>query len=191
MLLNALRRATAAQHASLHRDPLLAPLASGQADAAGVVRALGVFASVYAVQEPRARRGLAALPAAAVDELAAFPQAPVCAWLQADGIRPSGPAVPPLPLDTLEWQVGYAYVRQGSTLGGRVMHRALQQAGVGQHFLGGYGAQTGAQWRRFLDALAGAAPRLDSEAVCAAAVATFASFEQACAARREALALSA
>lgn len=50
---------------------------------------------------------------------------------------------------------GVAYVIEGSRLGGQVMHRRLADALAPHplHYLQGAGAQTGANWRRFLDAL--------------------------------------
>lgn len=55
--------------------------------------------------------------------------------------------------DALAW--GVAYVIEGSRLGGQVLYRRLAQplAPHPLHYLQGAGAQTGARWRTFLDAL--------------------------------------
>jgi heme oxygenase len=52
--------------------------------------------------------------------------------------------------------LGFLYVLEGSTLGGRMIHKALTTRGlglVGLGFLDPYGAQTGSQWRSFLTVL--------------------------------------
>lgn len=57
---------------------------------------------------------------------------------------------------TLAQAVGGAYVLEGSTLGGRVISRHVQQrfgAAVPRAFLEGYGAGTGESWRAFRAAL--------------------------------------
>ena len=52
------------------------------------------------------------------------------------------------------YALGYAYVIEGSTLGGRVIlkhiHQALQLEQDGTRFFAGYGAETGKYWKEFL-----------------------------------------
>ena len=84
------------------------------------------------------------------------------AWLEADlrnlGLeRPAGHFAPAIPADVAS-RVGWAYVLEGSTLGGRVMlkHMAPRLGLAAQHgarFLAGYGERTGEMWRGFVDAL--------------------------------------
>ena len=78
--------------------------------------------------------------------------------------------------------LGAVYVVEGSTLGGRfiakhVEQRLLLRPGEGDAYFTGAGDRTGSLWREVL-ALLGAIPEQDSEAVCSAAKAMFAAFEQ-------------
>ena len=79
--------------------------------------------------------------------------------------------------------LGRAYVLEGSTLGGRVLHDRLADRwglarGRGATFLCGYGAETGGMWKRFVAALdaVGMAPSQRAASV-AGARATFRAFE--------------
>lgn len=59
-------------------------------------------------------------------------------------------------LGTFGEALGWLYVAEGSMLGGRVMRRAMAADGVplaGLDFLDPHGADTGARWRAFLQAL--------------------------------------
>lgn len=81
---------------------------------------------------------------------------PLCADLADAGLvgEPAGLAAPPVPRDPAHaW--GVAYVVEGSQLGGRVLLRRLRQAGVSAplRYLQGRGADTGARWNAFLQAL--------------------------------------
>ena len=55
---------------------------------------------------------------------------------------------------SLAYALGYAYVIEGSTLGGRVILKhvapALKLDGSGTSFFSGYGADTGKYWKEFL-----------------------------------------
>ncbi len=57
---------------------------------------------------------------------------------------------------SLPYALGYAYVIEGSTLGGRVILKHINQAlkieQEGAKFFGGYGAETGKYWKDFLQA---------------------------------------
>jgi heme oxygenase len=59
---------------------------------------------------------------------------------------------PPV-VDSAAAALGWMYVLEGSTLGGRMIHRELERRGVGLEglgFLDPYGEDTGARWRAFL-----------------------------------------
>ena len=83
------------------------------------------------------------------------------AWLAAD-LRALGVEVATLPLmptppalDSLTQRFGVAYVLEGSTLGGQVLHRQLSPKiapAEGRHLIG-YGAVTGERWQQFSAAL--------------------------------------
>ena len=83
------------------------------------------------------------------------------AWLERDlaalGLEALAPAHLPLPTDVRR-RIGWAYVLEGSTLGGRVLYRRLApRLGLtpahGGAFLHGYGERTGEMWKRFVAAL--------------------------------------
>lgn len=77
--------------------------------------------------------------------------------------------------------LGYMYVLEGASLGGRIVSRHVREAlGVGPEeggaFFAGYGERTGEMWREFAAALEAGDPRDEAEVV-GAAVETFAAFE--------------
>jgi heme oxygenase (biliverdin-IX-beta and delta-forming) len=84
---------------------------------------------------------------------------------------------------------GSLYVMEGSTLGGQVISRALQDArwrpAGGLAYFDPYGRRVGAMWKTFRTALEDAAASLDPEAVVQGAIATFATLEAGLAERRE------
>lgn len=79
--------------------------------------------------------------------------------------------------------MGCLYVIEGATLGGQVIHKHLARnlaihAACGGAFFAGYGAETGAMWKAFLEALA----RVPASGACQSAIvdaacATFLCFE--------------
>jgi heme oxygenase len=77
--------------------------------------------------------------------------------------------------------LGVLYVLEGSTLGLQVVRKRLPADHLAQtvagRFLLGYGQETGARWRSFLDELA-VLPCADWPAAAAGAIATFATFQQ-------------
>ena len=84
-----------------------------------------------------------------------------CAWLERDlahfGVEPLASAAMRIPA-TVAARVGWAYVLEGSTLGGRVLHAQLAPRWSltrerGAAFLYGYGERTARMWRAFVDAL--------------------------------------
>ena len=77
--------------------------------------------------------------------------------------------------------IGCAYVLEGATLGGSVLHGAIAPRfdlapGRGATFLAGYGPRTGAMWRGFIGAIEEAERSgVDEQACVAAASRTFSS----------------
>ena len=70
------------------------------------------------------------------------------------GEIPQSPLAPAI--GSIAEAFGWMYVLEGSSLGGRVIHRALANAGVdlqGLGFLHPYGSGTGAQWKAFVTTL--------------------------------------
>jgi heme oxygenase len=82
-------------------------------------------------------------------------------------------------LDTFAAVLGAAYVLEGSTLGGVIVHRHLSTVlgldqGRGASFFSCYGSETGARWKEFLAALERTSLEADDmERAVSAAVRTF------------------
>ena len=149
-LLDDLRAETRQQHEALHVHPLLAPLSRPDVTRDQYRDALTAFDAFYRAME--SGRTIAAAPG--------VPDAPVTDWLAHDlaGIaRPTlEMAVPAIDTEAKLW--GYLYVKQGSMLGGAVMSKNLNRAlglrpGVDQLFFAGYGPETGARWKDFIENL--------------------------------------
>jgi heme oxygenase len=89
------------------------------------------------------------------------------------------PAEPPLclampPLRTRAQLLGALYVIEGSTLGGQVIARQLDKAGITAHaFFTGRAERTGPLWKMFCQLLSEAAADEDQPAVVASAILTF------------------
>ncbi len=107
----------------------------------------------------------------------------LAADLESLGITPGPSFVPGAPLpdvrDRSAW-LGALYVVEGSTLGGQVISRHLQQRfgwqeGFGHSFFLGYGARTGERWRQVLRALE--EPGLDGNQTVRGAHQTFSYLE--------------
>ena len=151
MLIETLREKTQALHEALHTHPLLAPLqeAITQEDYAYILQA---FYLAYTTSE--AHRATL---------IADVPDAPVLEWLEQDLIVHH---IKPLEVAGIHYSAittpsqlrGYLYVKQGSTLGGRVISKHLSKMlglvdGKTNHFFAGYGEETGPRWKAFLAAL--------------------------------------
>ena len=128
-------------------------------------------------------QALDASPATAV-VLPDWPLRRKTAWLDADlaglGAAPA-PQQAPVALPAAEDVAGSSYVLEGATLGGAVILRRLEQlwpVPLPHRFFTGYGAQRGAMWRAFRRHVDGLP--LDPEATVAAALRTFAAFEDSC-----------
>ncbi|CAN7551682.1 biliverdin-producing heme oxygenase [Phenylobacterium sp. LjRoot164] len=84
--------------------------------------------------------------------------------LAALGLNPQTPAAAPAPADGAE-ALGFMYVLEGSSLGGKVIRKQAERAGLdmtGLSFLDPYGARTGEAWRAFLSVLDRESPPHDT-----------------------------
>ena len=168
-LLERLRTETRDAHEALHVHPLLAPLISPDATFRDYRYALLAFELFYRIMESRP----VSFPAAS---------APVRDWLAQDmqrqGLMPLAIEVSLPGLHTPSQIWGYLYVKQGSTLGGNVMSKALRrhlhlQPVTEQRFFAGYGDENGKRWQNFIENLFEIAPFLQPNETIETAVACF------------------
>ncbi|MBD2720848.1 biliverdin-producing heme oxygenase [Hymenobacter armeniacus] len=90
----------------------------------------------------------------------------------ADPGLPLCPAMPPL--RTVPQLLGALYVMEGSTLGGQVITRQLERAGIPQRrYFSGYGERTGRLWKTFGQLLTEAATPATADDIVASAALTF------------------
>jgi heme oxygenase len=170
LLIELLRSATGEAHRKLESELALLepPLDRGR-----FVRTLARFHGYHTAWEPLVVRliGDDAFPA----------ERRRLALLSADlddlGVAPSPPAPTPALASAAEaW--GSLYVMEGSTLGGKVIAKALKDADwappEGLRYFDPYGRRTADMWRAFLDRLAAAGAREPVEEIVRGAVATFA-----------------
>lgn len=155
--LNALRERTQVLHAALDARLQLAKPGAGRAEYATYISAM------WGWMQPLAARlwDDAHWPAA----IEPGTRAGKCAWLKqdlqaaaADGF--CAPHAPPQCWHAMDFpnaavRYGWAYVIEGSMLGGTVLHRRLgaRLAPWPMRYLLGYGPEAGARWRVFLGAL--------------------------------------
>lgn len=176
-LLERLRQGTRAAHEALHVHPLLAPLVSPDVTLGDYRFALLAFDAFYSRLEAEP-----AMP---------WPveTAPVRDWLAHDlavqGLSPIGLDIDLPRLDTLSKVWGYLYVKQGSTLGGNVMTKALRrnlglQPHDAQRFFAGYGDENGKRWQKFIENLFAEASLLDQTETVDSAVACFDGIARIC-----------
>lgn len=171
-----LRAETNEIHQSLHCNPGLHQLVSGQNSIDLYHQVLKVFYQFYRTTEgtfdfvaPQLR----------------FPhEAKPLQWLAKDfaaqnldeGAQPyvtQSPSDYDLPL-RLETYLGYLYVKQGSTLGGQGISKQLKKSlrldpGETQFFFHGFGESTGIYWKEFLQFISQLEPGLDNDLVVTAA----------------------
>lgn len=100
-----------------------------------------------------------------------------------DLARPVPPGLPlcPLvpPLHTFSQLLGAMYVVEGSTLGGQVITRQLDRAGIPlRRYFTGYGERTGPMWKTFCRLLPEAALAADQDEIVASACLTFKRLDQ-------------
>ncbi|PZO01124.1 MAG: hypothetical protein DCF28_10385 [Alphaproteobacteria bacterium] len=171
-----LASATREVHERLHHHSGLAAVQSGSIDTQGYTRLL---ARLYGFHEPfeREARLVPTRTAWLENDLAAF------------GIGPEPLAALPRcggfpDLSSDEAMLGALYVVEGSALGGVTLARRLEGLvghGTldGRSFFSGNGSRTGDAWRAYLLRLSNASRAIEDRAtITAAAVATFALFEQ-------------
>ena len=80
-------------------------------------------------------------------------------------------AVRPPPVPGPAYAFGFAYVLEGATLGGRVIHKRLRAIGhslEGVSFFDAYGPLTGSRWRSFCEILERECAGREAEAVTGA-----------------------
>ena len=152
----ALREATDAAHQRLHHLPAFASLAAGSIDRDGYVALLRRLLGFHGAVE----RALAAAPSLhpfgiAIEERRRAPL--LEADLDAMEAEAGSAAPPMLPPASAAAAMGWLYVVEGSTLGGRHLARGLDgllgEAEAGRHFLLGHGARHGAMWRACCEAI--------------------------------------
>lgn len=165
-VLSRLRAATGEAHERLERRlNILEQIATFPARRELVARFHGLHAGAEAVLAP----WLADLPDLDFDGRRRSRQ--LAADLAALG-GAAPPACPAPPPRSRAEALGILYVLEGSTLGAKVIRRAVVANGQdmsGLSFLDPYGAQSGARWRSFLAILAREAPSDDEPAMAAAA----------------------
>ncbi|HEX2561443.1 biliverdin-producing heme oxygenase [Phenylobacterium sp.] len=143
-----LRRATKARHDDLEANAGILERLAGHA---GRRRLLGVFLSLYEPAERALRPHLATIPDYDFEVRLKTPALRRdLRSLDAHAEMPA-PAAPPL-LTSRAHALGFAYVLEGSTLGGRVIRKRLRAAGLpleGTGFFDIYGPETGRRWQDF------------------------------------------
>ena len=175
-LLAILREKTSPQHNELHHHPVLEPLTAAPSSVQ-YADALRAFYAAYSLSESRL-----------YSHVPDFVEAPVLMWLAQD-LKNHNIAQELLdigefaPIDTPSKAVGYAYVKQGSTLGGRAISRNLGEKlglvdGVTNCFFAGYGAATGERWKHFQNILK--TGTWDHSEACAQAIESFDLIKRSC-----------
>lgn len=134
-------------HEALHVHPLLAPLGSDAMTRDQYGDILSAFYSFYAAHEPLYKN----------IENRFSAEANPLALIEADLKilnRPVPESQAPSTQADLSDYLGYLYVKQGSTLGGQLIAKAIENSlhlerGTRQHFFYGAGPQTGPNWKKF------------------------------------------
>ncbi len=174
-----LRAVTRAPHRRIDHHPLMAPLLDAELSLEHYGLVLEFFAEFYRRLQPVLEIQLGRTHYSFSDRTA---------WLRADLLALeqrgyershfSDERLFPFPVTDVPTLIGLLYVIEGSTLGGQVIARQVQQSlGVsvlhGGRFFYGYGEQTEQHWQDFWD-FANSMTQPDDELVMAeAAVATF------------------
>lgn len=165
-----LKEATADVHQALHVDPLLRRLLMPDCSLDEYQTILQIFYRFYCTAEFSLET-----------EIRFAHEAPVLLWLQED-LRYLGCALDSQihhdyikPYSDIASYLGYLYVKQGSTLGGQAISRALQKnlhlsPTEGLRFFSGYGASTREIWLEFLHFLEEREAEIDGASVVKSAV---------------------
>jgi heme oxygenase (biliverdin-IX-beta and delta-forming) len=150
-LLHNLRQATNERHQALHDHPLLIPLQSSLVTIEDYFWCVQGMYAFYSRME--------SMPPVPCEEYSA----PMLAWLKKDikfhAIIPIEIDIPDIIMPRCPSSyLGYLYVKNGSTLGGRVISKHLSKyLGLiehrSNHFFAGYGKETGMKWKKFVAAL--------------------------------------
>jgi len=177
-LLQRLRHETSAQHEAVEANPFNEALGAGTVTAAQAAWFLG---KLYGFMQPLEDQ-LATL-APALDPAWELPARRRAHLIPADLADLLGPAAitPPRcpvlpPLTTPAQALGVLYVLEGSTLGGQVIARQLEKAGLGaaRRYFTAYGALTGPRWQTTCRLLTEAATPENENEIVASAQRTFA-----------------
>ena len=177
-ILQRLRRETQAQHEAVEANPFNQALAAGTvtaADAAWFLKKL--FGFVLPLEEGINRLGPVLDPGW---ELYTRRRAYLIPFDLQDLLGHSAlplPLCPVLPpLATPAQALGVLYVLEGSTLGGQVIARQLEKAGLGaaKRYFTAYGAHTGPRWQATCRLLTEAATPENEDEIVASATRTFA-----------------
>ncbi len=160
-VISRLRAATAQAHQDLE-DGL--DLIREAADRAGRRALVGRFHALHLGAERALEPLLADYPGLEFEDRRRSP------WLAADladlGVDATPPCRIAAPASTAE-ALGFFYVLEGSTLGGKVIRRAMEAKGadmLGLSFLTPYGEATGERWRAFMTLLEATEPA-DADAI--------------------------
>ncbi|MDD3837330.1 MAG: biliverdin-producing heme oxygenase [Phenylobacterium sp.] len=147
-VLAAVRAATRERHEELETN---AGILDRLADPAGRPALLAAFLSLYAPAEATLEPLLAPIPDYDFEGRRKTPALRRDLQVLGAGAPPL-PAAPPPVFSGRAEALGFAYVLEGSTLGGRVIRKRLRAAGRsldGTSFFDVYGPATGARWTSF------------------------------------------
>lgn len=175
-ILQSLRQETKPYHDAVEQNPFNLALAAGTVTATDTARFLAKMHGFLQPYEAQLQAHAAELGAEwQLDQryrapliLADLPQ------LGYSGTPPLCPAL--MPLTSLAQLLGAMYVLEGSTLGGQVIARQLDKAGIKTHaFFTGRAERTGPLWKAFCGLLTEATTNahVDPAAVVASAILTF------------------
>lgn len=157
IFLKNLRSGTGPMHVALEANPVSASLMDPDLSMAGYIRYLALMAEVISFTEK------VIFPAVSdivtdVDQRRKLPA--IHHDLSVLAATPSAAPVfhPDATAFTVPFAMGYMYVTEGSTLGGRVILKHVQEKlqideAHGAGFFAGYGADTGVKWKTFLATL--------------------------------------
>ena len=172
-----LRQATAADHAGTEDSvPLMSPTLTREqyVDALRrfyrIIRAWDAWADAHAPEDLRAMVAERRRASLLADDLLTMGEAAAPAEDDVPHARMEATAVPGDPRAVF---LGRMYVMEGSTLGGQLLARHVEQQlglepGRGDSYFAGYGDHTGRRWREF-KALLEALPDTDTDTVIASA----------------------
>ncbi len=180
-----IKHATLARHQSLERVALLQPLSGKHLNSENYRLILEKFYGFFSPLEVLINRF------EIVIHLPDYPMRRKSTVLLSDidylnkerDTHPSIPLCTDLPnVESLETAFGCLYVMEGSTLGGRFIYKAIEETlafkqGHGASFFFGYGAETGAKWKLFQQALDQICSGGNDDSTIAAANETFFKFQ--------------